>query len=317
MGCGTSLSACSSIRRSSNNPCVVLKGHEGSINAMAISFDGSLLATASEDSSCRIWDTETYTVHSEMYGHGQYVSCIAMSAKYVVTASADKTIRKWDILTGQCLYIFTGHESVINNLLIHGSLLFSTSYDKTARQWDIVSGECLQEYREHTRGVNPLMVVDLGLQDMRPARRVSRTRLHRLHSMQDSPNGSCTSRSLRSHNHRVLLITGSADNTARAWPMDSSSSTMVYRGHGSGVQCLAAREKHRELYTGSSDGTVRSWDIESGQILRVFDGHQGAIVCMKVSIVLPSSSLPTFLSSIELELLVYKHTFVVPGSVIG
>ena len=286
MGCGSSLSACRSIRRGNNSPCAVLKGHEGSINAMAISVDGSLLATASEDSSCRVWDTETYTVLSEMRGHRQYVSCIAMSAEHVVTASADKTIRKWDILSGDCLYTFTGHQSVINNLLIHGNLLFSTSYDKTARQWDLDTGECLKEYIGHTRGVNPLILVDLSLQDMRPARRVSRTRLQRLSSMQDSPSGSCTSRSLI-HNHRVLLITGSADNTARAWPVatNSLSSTKVYKGHGSGIQCLTAREKHRELYTGSSDGNVRSWDIESGQILKVFDGHHGAIVCMKVSVV--------------------------------
>ena len=83
-----------------------------------------------------------------------------------------------------------------------------------------------------------------------------------------------------------LLITGSADGTARAWTIDSSASVAEYEGHGSGVLCLAANESNRELFTGSSDGTARSWDIETRQQLRVFDGHQAAIVCIQVSMFL-------------------------------
>lgn len=293
MGCSASVSGvCGQfLRLGGANPLrAVLRGHEGSINAMAISLDGSLLATASEDGSCRVWNTKTFSLQCVLYGHSQYVSCIAMSGEHLVTASADKTIIKWDVLTGRCECVLAGHQSVINGILIHQGFIFSTSYDKTARQWDLVTGECLQQYAGHERGVNPLIMVDLGLQDMRPTRRVSRTRLH---SIQNSPSGSSsTSRSVPRCSHRFLLITGSADSTARAWPMDSPVSTMVYKGHGSAVQCLAARDKHRELYTGSSDGTIRSWDIQSGQILNVFDRHQGAIVCLQVSSCKRASTMP-------------------------
>ena len=76
---------------------------------------------------------------------------------------------------------------------------------------------------------------------------------------------------------------GGSDNTARAWSLDSPNCVVVYQGHGSSVNCIAASEANRELYTGSSDGTARSWDIETGQQLRVFDGHQSAIMCMQAS----------------------------------
>ena len=76
---------------------------------------------------------------------------------------------------------------------------------------------------------------------------------------------------------------GGSDNTARAWVPDSPDCVVVYQGHGSSVNCIAASEANRELYTGSSDGTARSWDIETGQQLRVFDGHQSAIMCIKAS----------------------------------
>ena len=258
-----------SIMRPSPKTSNVLRGHEGSVNAMCSS--GSLLATASEDGTCRVWDTETRTLRAEMIGHAQYVNCIAMTEQWVVTGSADRTVRKWDLQTGRCLVEFDGHKSVINQLLVHENLLFSSSFDKTARQWSLLTGECLQVYRGHTRGVSPMLFVDLSLSDTRRERRKSRTRLiQRKQSISSQ------------FSVKTLLITGAADGTARAWGIDSSAGVVQYKGHGSGILCLAANESNRELFTGSSDGTARSWDIETGQLLRVFDGHQGAIVCIQV-----------------------------------
>lgn len=116
-----------------------------------------------------------------------------------------------------------------------------------------------------------MLFVDLSLSDTRQERRKSRTKLvQRRTSMCSQISGN------------KLLITGSADGTAKAWTIDSPASVVEYRGHGSGVLCLAANESNRELFTGSSDATARSWDIETGQQLRVFDGHQGAILCIQV-----------------------------------
>lgn len=277
MGAGGSI-----LRSSPKQANNILRGHEGSINAMCLS--GTMLATASEDGTCRLWNTETRTLHAEMVGHAQYVNCVAIGEQCVVTGSADKTIRKWDLETGKCLTVFTGHSSVINQVIVHENLLFSTSFDRTARQWCFMTGECLQVYRGHTRGVSPMLFVDLSLSDTRQERRKSRTKLvQRRNSMCSQVSGN------------KLLITGSADSTAKAWTIDCSASVVEYRGHGSGVLCLAANESNRELFTGSSDATARSWDIETGQQLRVFDGHQGPILCIQVLYVfLPmrTSSLP-------------------------
>ena len=252
--------------------CNVLRGHEGSINAMCLSENGLHLCSGSEDGTARVWETETRELHAEMTGHSQYINCIAMGEDCVVTGSADKAIRKWDLHSGRCLSIFTGHQSVINGLLVHENLLFSTSFDKTARQWSMMTGESLHVYTGHTRGVTPLLCITLEQPDSRSNHR------RKSHSNRRLSTSSILSL------HKTLLITGSADNTAKAWALDSSASVMTYRGHGSGVVCLCSRQDYRELYTGSSDGTVRLWNIDSGELRRVFDGHQGAIVGMKVCI---------------------------------
>ena len=209
MGCASSI-----FHRRAPKTANVLRGHEGSINAMCLSADGALLATASEDSTCRVWDTETFSLRAEMVGHSQYVNCIAMDHEYVVTCSADKTIRKWDIHTGKCLNVLTGHQSIVNRVLIHESQLFTTSFDKTARQWSLTTGECLQVYRGRTRGVSPLLLANLTLPDTRPERRKSRTKFDRRLS---------TSSQFSFVSHKSLLITGADDNTARAWTMSSAT----------------------------------------------------------------------------------------------
>lgn len=264
-------------------PYKVYRGHEGSINAICLCGDDGptrYLATASEDGTCAVWNTEKHALEAKMKGHSQYVTCITMNENCVVTGSADKTLMRWDLHTGKHLMTFDGHSSIVANVKLHKNLVFSTSYDKTARQWNLQTGECLQVYKGHARGLGPLLIVNLNIPDQRTLRRKSRIDIHRRLSVSWSGNIGSQVESF----HRTLLITGSSDNTAKAWSLMSHISLVDFLGHGSAVLCLAIKEGQRELFTGSSDGTVRSWDVETGQPLMVFDGHQGAVLCFQVII---------------------------------
>lgn len=264
----------------SAKPFRVYQAHDGSINAICLFDNGRTryLATASEDGTCAVWDTEKNKLEAKMKGHSQYVTCIAMNESSVVTGSADKTLKKWDLHTGKHLVTYDGHTSIVANIKLHKHLLFSTSYDKTARQWDLQSGECLQVYKGHKRGLGPLLLVNLNLPDQRSLRRRSRVDIYRRLSVSWSGNVGAQLENF----HNMLLITGSSDTTAKGWSLMSHVSVVDFVGHGSGILCLAMKEGQRELFTGSSDGTVRSWDVETGQSLMVFDGHQGAVLCLQV-----------------------------------
>lgn len=178
---------------------VSLIGHEGSINAICISTDGSLIATASEDSTARVWESVTFSLESQMTGHTQYISCVDMNEDVIVTGSADKLIKKWDIFSGECLVTFAGHESVVTRVLIYGNHLFSAALDKMARHWDLKTGECLHVYLGHTRSISCLLFINLMIQDRRPERRKSRSKLERKLS---------TTTRFSSAKHKALLITG-------------------------------------------------------------------------------------------------------------
>jgi WD40 repeat protein len=81
------------------NP-VVLRGHEGPVNAVAISPDNRWVVTGSDDSTARLWDLSAKDPAANsvaLRGHEGPVKAMAISAdnRWVVTGSGDKTARLW------------------------------------------------------------------------------------------------------------------------------------------------------------------------------------------------------------------------------
>lgn len=89
----------------------VCTDHKGSVNCMALSDDGSVLVTGSDDCTARIWSTTTDSVEclGVLEGHEKYINCIGIEDNFIVTGSADKTIRKWDISTCKCVDVYEGN----------------------------------------------------------------------------------------------------------------------------------------------------------------------------------------------------------------
>lgn len=233
-----------------------LNEHGGGINGMCLSPDGSTVITVSEDKTGKLWDIKTEECVGTMSGHTGYVTYVCASDKYAYTCSSDKTIRKWSLETGNCCKIFEGHASVVHRVIYAGDLLFSSSYDKTVRCWHSDTGERLKVFRGHKRGVHPILLVP------------SETNRGAYIDMETSDD---------------LLISGSSDNTAKAWEMNSNDCLITFKGHEGPVLCLAVDNKGKVLFTGSSDCTVRSWDLMTGAPIKVFKGHSASVLCIQVN----------------------------------
>jgi WD40 repeat protein len=91
-------------------------GHRA-ISSVAISPDGSLIATASRDGTARIWDLKTGRVLHTLVGHRAAVTSIAFSpdGKDVLTASADHDARLWDAKTGAPLQVLRWHFGTVTD----------------------------------------------------------------------------------------------------------------------------------------------------------------------------------------------------------
>lgn len=231
-----------------------LTEHTDGINAMCVSHDGSTVVTVSEDKTGRLWDTKTEECVGLLQGHKGYITSVCVSERYIFTSSADKTVRKWNLESGACIKVFVGHISTVHRVVCSGDLAFSSSYDKTVKCWHADTGECLRTFRGHRLSVTPLLLVS------------------------DSSRGAA----FDLENNDDILISGSADSTAKSWGMNSNECLVSYKGHTGPVICLAVDGKGKTLFTGSADATIRSWDLLTGAPIKTFTGHQHAIIQIQV-----------------------------------
>jgi serine/threonine protein kinase len=138
-------------------PSLTLQGHTDWVLAVAWSPDGQRLATASGDSTARVWDATTGTCLRTLQGHTHRVIAVAWSpdGQRLATASWDNTARVWDATTGTCLRTLQGHTMGVNAVAWSpdGQRLATASSDNTARVWDATTGTCLRTLQGHTEAV--------------------------------------------------------------------------------------------------------------------------------------------------------------------
>jgi WD40 repeat protein len=220
---------------------LTLNGHQGAVNSIAISADGSRIVTAGADRVAKLWDPESGRELKTYSGHLDNVVNAAFSGdgKRVATGSADHTARVWDTESGRELAVFNGHGDKVTSVAFSpdGSRLATASADKTAVVWDAATGKAVLTLRGHDGPVNGVAF---------------------------SPDGK-------------RVATASADHSARIWDARTGKALLTFEGHENAVNSVAFNLDGTKLATAGSDHLAKIWDAAAGRELLTFRGHRDVV----------------------------------------
>jgi len=82
-----------------------LKGHTEWVNALAISPDGKLLASGSQDGTIKLWSLPEGVSLKTLERHTYWINALAISpdGKLLVSGSGDNTIKLWSLPGGELM----------------------------------------------------------------------------------------------------------------------------------------------------------------------------------------------------------------------
>lgn len=127
--------------------------HEKDINAVAVSPDGQIIATGSQDRTLKLWDAAKGVLGATCKGHKRGIWNVAFSPvdRVVASCSGDMTIRVWSTANGECLRLYQGHMSGVlrSKFISGGTQIVSTGADGLLKIWTTKSGDCVRTYDAH------------------------------------------------------------------------------------------------------------------------------------------------------------------------
>ena len=147
-----------------------LKGHAGTVRAIAFSRDGKLLAAAgglpARSGEVLIWDVEQRKLLHAIHGHADCIYGVAFSpdGQSIATASYDKLVKLFDIASEKEIRTYKDHIDAVYAVAFtpDGKRLISGAADRTIKIWNVASGERLYTLSEPQDGINTIAVDPTG-----------------------------------------------------------------------------------------------------------------------------------------------------------
>ena len=201
--------------------------HQGRIWSVAVDLQHARIASASDDHTIRLWNTETGQCLTTLTGHNNWVRTVAFSShgRFLVSGGDDCTIRVWNTASGFCRRVVKPSDAWIRTVEFdptNSRHLISGGDDQVVRRWDIKE-EISYPLAQHD---------------------------HRICSVAYSRDG-------------TMVASGSDDTTVILYDMKSSQIVYRFANADLGIKAVAFSPNGRYLAAGGDDQLLYLWDLQA------------------------------------------------------
>ncbi|HEX8990846.1 MAG TPA: AAA family ATPase, partial [Anaerolineales bacterium] len=236
------------------NAVLTFNASKGGIYGLAVSRDGSFLASGGTEGSAsqgsvKLWGLASgklLLTLSDM----PWIRGVAFSpdGSHLVTAGSDGTTKVWsltsapspDSLTATLQLTLPGPDGNPVMCVAYGpdgTMIASGNWDGSVTLWDAKTGKQAQAISAHEGPV---------------------------YSLAFSPDGK-------------RLATASPDGLAKVWDVASGKALFVLSGHIGAVWTVAFSWDGTQIATGSGDNTAKIWDASTGSLLETIPSARGGV----------------------------------------
>jgi len=135
-----------------------MRGHQDRVCRVAFHPSGNYVASASFDTTWRLWDVNTSKELLLQEGHSKEVYCVDFQndGSLVASGGLDAIGRVWDLRTGRTAMVLDGHIQAIFSLGFspNGYQIATGAGDDTIRIWDMRSLKSLYTIPAHLSNVS-------------------------------------------------------------------------------------------------------------------------------------------------------------------
>jgi transcription initiation factor TFIID subunit 5 len=126
------------------SPIRIMTGHVSDVTCVRWHGNGSLLASGSDDKTCRLWDLRTGDCERLLRQSTSSISsvCCSPNGNLIAAGTDNGAIDIWDVGTGRHLTKLRGHVGPVHSLgfSADGDALATGGADCTVRVWNLLSG---------------------------------------------------------------------------------------------------------------------------------------------------------------------------------
>jgi len=248
---------------------------EGPVSAIAISADGSWIATGDKNGNAAVWSLRNGAELARFDGHtGEIVSLAISPDNSNLVSAAGNVVYLWDINNDTLLFTLEKHAFSVKKVLFSYDGLYAISGgdDFQVMFWDAITGELVKKYSV-TQKINDISISSdnttmvLALNDASiEVRDYNNGQVRRTFRDNKIIDPYMFSKLLPNN---LLFVTGSENGAVRIWNVNGNLiwATSLDSKEATSIRSLAISNDGTKLAATSENNLVVVWDIPQKSVL--------------------------------------------------